>query len=338
MTQPPLSARVTAPADLQPALVPGVTWRAADLDDLDAVVAHYAAMSSVDHPVWTESRDEVEQEFTHSWTDLEHDTLVGESSGRIVAFGQVIAPPEPETIVRSLLFGGVHPGFRGRGIGRSLLAWQEGRGRQQLAASELTLPGWILAYSDEGNGGAAHLLERSGFATQRYFRQLERVLADPIPDLDLPEPLTLVNLSDERSEATRIAKNDAFRDHWGSQPTTIEQWDGQMSTPASRRDLSFLALEGNDVVGFVVVEANEADWVLQGYRGNYVALVGVVAPWRRRGVAPALLAASLRAARDAGLERTVLDVDSDSPTGAFGLYTGMGFTQATGTRAHVKEL
>src|ERR1700712_2738476 len=149
MTELPLGERVDAPAELHPAPVAGVTWRAATLDDLDAVVAHYAAMAASDHPDWTETRDDVEQEFTHSWVDLAADTLLGESHGELIAFGQVIAPPEPETIVRTILFGGVHPAFRRRGIGRSLLAWQDGRARQQLAASRLAMPGWIWGQSDD---------------------------------------------------------------------------------------------------------------------------------------------------------------------------------------------
>lgn len=337
MTDLPLSQRVDAPTELAPEPVDGILWRPATVADLDTVVALYAAMARVDHPDWAESRDEVEQEFTHSWIDLERDTLIGEYEGVPVAFGQVIAPPDPETIVRSILFGGVHPAHRGRGIGRALLAWQEGRARQQLAASSLSMPGWILCYSEERNRAATQLIERRGFATQRYFWQLERVLDDPIPELELPAPLTMTNLSAELSEATRVARNETFRDHWGSQPTGVEQWEANMKLPSRRLDLSFLALDGDVVAGLVVVEVNEGDFELQGFRGSYIGLVGVLSAWRRRGVAPALLAASLRAARDAGLERAVLDVDSDSPTGALGLYTGMGFTQVSASRAQVKE-
>lgn len=340
MTELPLSARVHAPVELQPASVAGVAWRSARLDDLDAVVALYAAISRVDHPEWTETRDEIELEFTQSWSDLERDTLIGESDGMPIAFGQVICPPGPESIVRSLLYGGVHPDHRGRGIGRALLDWQEGRGRQQLAASTLLLPGWILCYSGESNTGASVLFERAGFAAQRYFWQLERELDEPIPGLELAAPLRLVALRPELSEATRLAKNEAFRDHWGSQPISSEQWEGFMAMPERRSDLSFLALEGERVVGFVVVDMNGADGASDagtpGFRAVEIVWVGVVADWRRRGLAPALLAASLRASYHAGFERAALNVDSESPTGALGLYTGMGFARMSSSRANVK--
>jgi len=337
MTQPPLSARVDAPAQLQPAPVEGVIWRSATMDDLDAVVGLYATMAEVDHPDWAEQREEVEQEFQLSHVDLARDTLIGEIEGAMAAFGQVYAPAEPETVMRSILFGGVDPCFRGRGIGRSLLNWQEGRGRQQLAESGLSMPGWLMSYSQNVNTGASRLFERAGFATERYFWQLERNLADPIPTLELPAPLRLVNVTSERAEDIRAAKNAAFRDHWGSQPSPREAWDGWLGMPARRFDLSFLALDQEEVVGLVIVEVNEDDWGRQGFTSSYISLVGVVAAWRRRGVAPALLAASMTASRDAGLERTILDVDTANPSGALGLYTGMGFTHVDGSRAHVKR-
>ena len=76
--------------------------------------------------------------------------------------------------------------------------------------------------------------------------------------------------------------------------------------------------------------------LLQGYPSSYISLVGVISRWRRSGVAPALLAQTLRASRDAGMERTALDVDSENPSGALGLYTGMGFSAVSTSRAHMK--
>jgi ribosomal protein S18 acetylase RimI-like enzyme len=337
MPNPPLSERVDAPAELQAAPVSGVAWRPATLDDVDEIVALSAAMASVDHPDWSEPREEIEELLTLSFVDIARDTLIGESEGRVVAFGQALPPFEPETMVRTVLLGGVHPEFRGRGIGRSLLGWLEGRGRQQLAASDLDLPGWLMAYTQDRNPGAARLLERAGFPTVRYFAQLERTLDGPIPELALPTPLRLVNASLELSASTRSAKNAAFRDHWGSQPTPLEAWDNFMTASTRRLDLSYLALDGDEVVGLVILDVNEDDWALQGYSGSYISLVGVVAAWRERGVAPALLAASLLASRNAGLERIALDVDSENPTGALGLYTGMGFAAVHTSQAHVKE-
>lgn len=55
-------------------------------------------------------------------------------------------------------------------------------------------------------------------------------------------------------------------------------------------------------------------------------------------MAVALLAAAMRAFLAGGMERAVLDVDTDNPTGAYGLYSGLGYAKAYGSSAYVIEV
>lgn len=315
----------------------GLDWRPASTGDLDALEELYAAIGRADHPNYVQSREEIADELERSWVDVDADTLIALTrDGSAAAFGQVTLTPGPETLVRSILFGGVHPDHRGAGIGRQLLAWQEGRALQQLATSELTLPGWILLFADDRSERTHRLAVSAGFAPARYFTGLSRVLADPIPEIRLPSGVRIEPYREELSRATLEAKNAAFRDHWGSQPMTDEQWESMLGLSVFRPDLSFLALAEDEVVGFLTGEVNPDDWAGQGYSSAYIPLVGVVREWRRKGVAPALLARAFAAFREEGLERAVLDVDSDNPTGALSLYTGMGFVPETRETAFSK--
>lgn len=168
-------------------------------------------------------------------------------------------------------------------------------------------------------------MQRSGFEPARYFTTLECGLADPTPDSPLPGGVTIVPFHAELSEVVRAAKNAAFADHWGSQPTGQEAWESMQRLPSFRRELCRIALVDDAVVGFVISEINEDDWVRQGSRSGYISLVGTVRSWRGRGLAGALLAQVLQAYRAAGLERAVLDVDAENPTGALGVYRRLGF-------------
>ncbi len=337
MTEIPLSKRVTAPVSAVATPVSGISWRPARKDDLDAIAGVAREMSLEDHPNFIESRDEVEETLFRSWIDLERDTLVATSaSGEILAYGIVELSPSHETAVRSLLYGGVAPAARGRGIGRALIAWQESRARQQLASSAETMPGWIQVHADERAVSSVHSLERAGFSAVRWFRAMDRVLSEPLPSLALPAGLSLEQFTMERSAQTRDAKNDSFRDHWGSQPTPDEVWEATVTISSFRPDLSWLALAGDKVVGLVMTFVDEDDWELAGYSSGYIGLVGVVREWRRKGVAPALLATAMESFRAAGLERASLDVDSESPSGADTLYTGMGFFETTTSMAFTK--
>ncbi len=141
--------------------------------------------------------------------------------------------------------------------------------------------------------------------------------------------MTITPFTAELSERVRRAKNSAFVDHWGSQPAGVEQWESMVGLSSFRPDLSRIALVDDEVVGFVTTEVNEDDWERQGFSSGYIGLVGTVRPWRRRGLASALLRAVLEAYSLEGLERAVLDVDTESPTGALGVYTALGFTPTT---------
>jgi mycothiol synthase len=332
-----LSQRVTAPEVAEPAAVTGIAWRAATRADLDAISEVVRAMGLVDHPNYVETKEEVEELLTFSWMDLDRDTRVAvDSDGTVVAFGAVELSPSQETLVRSLVRGGVAPNARGRGIGTALLAWQEQRALQQLASSEKTLPGWIHLYADERATASIRLFERAGFSAARWFRGMDRALDEQIPVLPVPEGLELRQLTPELSDAAREAKNDAFRDHWGSQSTPREAWDTMMQLETIRLDLSWAAMDGERMVGLVLTFVNEEDWALAGYSSGYIGLVGVIRDWRRKGVAPALLATAMQSFRAAGLERASLDVDSENPSGAGSLYAGMGFFETTKAMAFTK--
>ena len=329
---PPLHERVTAPAQLELPVHPDIAlWRPASADDVDGIWELRQAMGRVDHPNYLTARGAIAADFGYSHFHAEVDSIVGlDRVGRIVAIGMVMFPPRQVTLVRAISIGGVHPDLRARGVGRVLLNWQLGRARQQLASSNKTLPGWVLAYADERAPRAARLFASAGLALTRYFLTLERNLQAPAQEIEPATGIRIAQYRPEDSAAVHAARDDAFQDHWASQPMSDENWNafvgGRWFCPA----LSFVAFGADEagrdqVVGFVLSTANENVWATQGFTGSYIDLVGVLSAWRGRHIAQSLLAAQLTAGKALGHERVTLAVDSDSPTGALGLYSGMGF-------------
>lgn len=331
----PLAERVEAPAELPEPRHPDVAvWRPATVADVDAIWNLERAIGAADHPNYVPTREQIADDFGFSHFHPDSDTRLGiDASGTLIAYGLSLFPPGQETLVRTFLSGGVHPAARGRGIGRQLIRWQLARAKQQLASSPKTLPGWIVAFTDERAPVNAALFERAGLTLARYFIALERNLAEPVRAIDLPPGVRIEPYRPEFAAAVRAARNEVFMDHWASQPVSDEIWASFVGAATFRADLSFLAItrgpDGRDhVAGFLMTTVNEEDWERQGFRGSYVDLVGVRASWRGKHVAQALLAAHIDKARSIGFERTSLDVDADSPTGALGLYTGMGYRPA----------
>ncbi|RDV43748.1 GNAT family N-acetyltransferase [Leifsonia sp. ku-ls] len=321
----PLRQRVSAPATYHPQHPEIAEWRPVTMEDVDAVLEVVRAIDAADHPNYLTTREELEEELGYSFLDREADTLLAVTADdRIAAVGIVLEPPRQETLVREFMNGGVHPDFRGRGIGRELLAWQRARGEQKLAASDKSLPGWLVGYADVRASDRRRLLEAGGFEVVRYFQTMERDLAEPIPEVSPVGEVSIEPYRADLAAAVHAARDDAFRDHWGSQPLSDEQFEG-LTSGSFVAELSFVAIVDGQVAGVLLTDVSEDDWAGQGFSSSYVSTVAVTRPFRGRRIAPSLLREVLLASAARGLDKVVLDVDAENPTGALGLYTGMGF-------------
>ncbi|TDN90562.1 GNAT family N-acetyltransferase [Microbacterium sp. BK668] len=322
----PLAERVPVPSELVPPRHPDVvSWRPATEADLDAIMELFRAADAVDHPSWVTPREDVAETFVAEHIDPARDTVIGtDASGRVVAAGEATLHPSRDVHLHAYLAGRVHPELRGRGVGRELMRWEHERARQQIVEAGVELPAAVYVYAEESDTGARHLAQRRGLVEERWFSTMVRDLVEPIPEIPA-SGAEIVAYAPRYNEPTRLARNDAFRDHWGSLPTPPERWARFIEGELLRPDLSRLAVEGDRVVALALGSVNEEDWAVQGYSSVYIDLIGVVRDRRGRRLAPAVITALLRAAREAGLEKAVLDVDTESPTGANSLYGRLGF-------------
>ncbi|ROQ37376.1 ribosomal protein S18 acetylase RimI-like enzyme [Frondihabitans sp. PhB188] len=352
-TTTPLRDRVIAPAEpvglpeeapraqgRESQELPPVTWRRMRATDAAGVLAVANAAGLVDHPDFVFTLEEFVHDLAREELDPERDTVVAEDAdGRMVAYGFAVLLPSQETLVRSSIPGAVHPDRRGEGIGTALLRWQVARAEEQFATSERALPGWTLTHADARATWILDLFERHGFGKRRWWLELTRDLAGGVEEVPLVPALRIQAYGPDWSERTRQARNEVFRDHWGSQPTTQADWEATAALPIARPDLSFVAVDPatDDVVAFVLTSVNEAEWVEAGHPFGYIEYVGVKREWRGSRVAQALLTRTMRAHAAAGLAHSVLDVDSESPTGATGLYEGLGFMPIGSSVSLVRE-
>jgi mycothiol synthase len=327
----------------------GLTWRAISLDDIDVWRRLTDAIEAHDEPNEAPpDRDDLIDELTSgSHQDPTRDSIIGiDADGTARAFGHLTALPGT-TLRRAFLWGGVHPDWRGRGIGREVLRWQTERAHEAIAEQAVTDPTmvgtpWrIAAHCAEHLAGYTALYSSAGYTLVRWFYTMIRPLgadATPIPDVAAPAALRIAPWTEDRDEDVRLAHNEAFAEHWGSQPRDTESWKNwTIEHRTFRRDWSRVALDPSrpdalgqpSVAGYVISHANEHEWEALGYSEGHIALIGVRPAWRGRKLAPALLAEVMRLYAAAGIDTAGLDVDAGNATGALSLYEGMGF--------HVKE-
>ena len=86
-----------------------------------------------------------------------------------------------------------------------------------------------------------------------------------------------------------------------------------------------VAWDGDQVAGLVINAIVPHDNEQTGQKLGWLESVATRRPWRRRGLAGALISRSLRVLAERGMEVAALGVDSQSPTGALRLYESFGF-------------
>lgn len=362
-----IEERAAAPETLAVPTAGNLRWRPATRADVSALWAVKALVSRHDAEPYVETLDEVEEVFAAPWRRMETDSLLGfDAGGDLRAWALVEQPPGDVTELRAFCWGGVHPHRRGEGIGRELLAWSTGRARQLLAASGRDVPARIATFVEDDAPASRHrLYEHAGLEVRRHYADLRRDLgpgAAPVPDVALGGSLRLVPWSPDLDEATRLAHNDAFRDHFNSQPQTREQWaqdrtsfmpswsflvvdddpeaaERLVAAPDTPGDTVAALRRGEPlVVGYQLASRYPEDFGIRGYSFGYTDLLGTRRAHRGRKVALATLTAGMRAFARDGMEAAVLDVDTANPSGAAGLYAALGYVKEHGSRLVSIEL
>lgn len=301
----------------------GISQRPLTDSDAAAYIGLVDAVCAVDG----DDEDRMDEDGFRFLLGHPHGTLEGVFDGdRMIAFGWVVRRTEADPVHWMSSSGGVHPDYRGRGVGTRLLRWMVEFAPQ---VHERHFPGRPLEFGVgtlECNRAARELFEAEGFTPLRWFFDMELPKHAPVPQGAVPEGLELAPYTPELKEAVRLAHNEAFRDHWRSTPQTAETWDSWRARKDFRPELSFVMLDPADgaVAGYLIAASNDAQYQVTGVKDIHFDIIGTRRPYRRRGVAAALIAHAVGQSRTQGYETASLGVDAENPSGALGLYERLG--------------
>lgn len=187
----------------------------------------------------------------------------------------------------------------------------------------------------------AELLEFAaevGYEPVRYFYRMVRPDLNDVPLAPMPQGLEVRPVEEGQFHAIFQAHLEAFRDHWGYREPAEEDFDLWLNDPDSQPELWQVAWDGDQVAGSVLNFIDEEENRRYGRLRGYTEDISVRRPWRRRGLATALIALSLRHLREVGMEEAALGVDADNPNGALGLYTSLGYQVDWASKALRKPL
>lgn len=301
-----------------------------DEEDLPDIVRILNAESDADGIVEHETLDAM-----RAWVanpseqfDAARDVVLAELEERVVGVaGQDWVDTRDGERREFRLWGAVDPPFRRRGIGSALLADNERRALASAAARSSSRPVSLGAWSAVGRPGA-RLLERNGYEVVRWFFDMVRPTLDGIADVALPAGFELRPVSPEQYPQLWRANREAFRDHWGGSDESEAAMHRFFDDPSNDPSLWVIAWDGDEIAGGIINSIHAEENEALGLERGWLSSVFTRRPWRRRGLARALIARSLVLLRDRGMTSAALGVDADNPSGALGLYEGSGFAVA----------
>jgi ribosomal protein S18 acetylase RimI-like enzyme len=210
-------------------------------------------------------------------------------------------------------------------MGAALLAHNEARLREIAAEHPSDDEGTFEVFCADTEASAEALYRRFGYEPTRYEADMVRPTLDDLPDAPLPEGLVVRTPREQELRAVFDADAEAFADHIDGAPPTDNDFLEFLDFEWRDETLWRVAWDGDRVAGQVRSFINERENAHFGRLRGHTEEISVRRPYRRRGLARALLVQSLAAVRDRGMTEAALSVSTGNLHGAFRLYESVGF-------------
>ncbi len=210
----------------------------------------------------------------------------------------------------------VPPGEHALEVADALVEEMEAR-----AAASAARGATIRLFVPSAYDAVVGLAKRRGYERFRHSFEMRIELDGELAAPRWPEGVsvrTFVPRQDE--EAVYEAHQEAFADHFESTRKPYESWYGWAFGESFDPTLWFVAEDGDRIAGVCLCRGESG----AGGELGWVNVLGVLPPWRRRGLGRALLLHSFAEFRARGKRGAGLGVDGLNTTGAVRLYERAG--------------
>ncbi len=217
--------------------------------------------------------------------------------------------------------------WRRQGIGGALHAWLEAHQRKLAAAHVNANAHAHQAFVMQGETARAAMLTKAGYHAQRHFFEMVRPTLDAVADFPMPSGIEIRPVQPEHLRKIWDAHQLAFTTHWGYAPNDEAVYQQWLKTKAQKPELWQVAWDTStdEVAGQVKAFIDESYNKLHGRKRGWTEFISVGEPWRKRGLARALISKSLQAQAAIGMQDSGLGVDGANLDGANRVYEDCGF-------------
>jgi len=263
--------------------------------------------------------------------DPYQDMIFAEVDGEVMGYSRGWWTDETNGPLIYAHVGFLAPIWRRKGIGSAMLQWVEGRLREIAKTHAPEREKCFQDFSAEVQTGLNTMLEKNDYQPIRYFYSMVRPTMENLPAFPLPQGLEVRAVLPKHYRAIWDADIEAFQDHWGFSVPTEDDYQSWLTNKGVFQphlwkiawDIATDQVAGQ-VKTFINVEENKK---FNRQRG-YTEFISVRRPWRKQGLARALIAQSLLAQKEAGMTESALGVDTENLSGATRVYEDCGFQVA----------
>lgn len=220
----------------------------------------------------------------------------------------------------------IHPHWRGRGLGRALLYWQDGRARQMLVetfGADSKVPASIFNFVDAHMTDRRRLYIAAGFYAKATFQVMYRELLGSEKARKPRHGYSIIPWSDVDMGSAKALYLRSFTEH--TLPYLHEAWWDESTSHLDPRWSFGAVSEQGELAGCFVVGRPVERWAATGKTEAYAELLAVDHSHRGHGLSTALIGAAVAAAAESGMSRIGLDVDTKNASNAHSIYEHLGF-------------
>lgn len=273
--------------------------------------------------------EDVANNYSHLTNcDPYQDMIFAEVDGEVIGYSRGWWTDETNGPLIYGLVGFLAPAWRRKGIGRRMLQWVEERLREIAISHAKERDKCFQTFVNGDQSGLITMLEKNGYQPVRYFYEMVRPTLENIPDFSLPQGLEVRPVLPEHYRAIWDADMEAFQDHWGFSAPSEEDYQTWLTNKTTfQPHLWKIAWDvaSNQVAGQVKTFINLEENKKFDRKRGYTEFISVRRPWRKKGVARALIVQSLQAQKEAGMAESALGVDTENLSGATHVYEACGF-------------
>ncbi len=266
--------------------------------------------------------------------------LVFSADNQLVGYIEVWDIDNPP--LRPTIWGRVHPDFNRKGIGTYLMTWADERAKQAIERCPDDIQVVYQCGCDHNHIGTQTLFEAMGLNYYRDSWDMEITLTQE-PEIEKPASEFIIREYHHPDEFREVilANEEAFEDHHGYVKKTpeqhLEQWQHLIDTdPYFDPTIWFVAehIASGEVAGVSISRTRSWNDPTKAYLGS----LSVRRPYRRKGLANALLHHTFRAFWLRDIPTITLSVDASNRTGATDLYQKAGMQVTRHLMLYEKEI